>query len=598
MDIHACTVIHDNLATKKTLFSRYEAQIRAEQIEVLYGHLSLILPVNVVTSAGLVYVFWNVVEHSILLLWAGCMYALGGWRMFIIRRYHRANNRATERHWSVLLVLGTGLSGLVWGASGVLLFVPDQLVYQLVILFVLMVLGAGTFTSLTAYLPAFYAFLPLSMLPIGSLLILQGERITSILGAVTFLYTVVLSIFGRSVNRSLSTSLALRFENVDLVEELSAQKEMAERMNQAKSKFLAAASHDLRQPLHALSLFTAALGERLEKPEHKQLAGQIQSSVRALESLFNALLDISRLDADTLKPEIRGFRLEELCIRLHNDYLPEASAKGLTLRIDDCDQIVRSDPALLERVLRNYLSNAIRYTATGEVRLRCVPGDEGLRIEVSDTGIGIPPEQHYAVFREFYQVGNPERDRIKGLGLGLAIVERLALLLDLRIGLRSTPNKGSVFWIEVPLGNSVEPASEEPIRVPVKDELVGMLVLIIDDEREIREAMRTLLETWGCEPLLAANTEAATAALQLRGKPPHAIIADYRLREGRSGIAAISQIRQVVGVKVPALIITGDIDPERLREAKASGFPLLHKPVPPARIRAFLYRARKPVPAG
>jgi signal transduction histidine kinase len=217
------------------------------------------------------------------------------------------------------------------------------------------------------------------------------------------------------------------------------QRDEAERANIAKSKFLAAASHDLRQPLHALRLFTSALDERIRYPDVRRIVSNINDSVRALEGLFSALLDVSRLDAGVLQPVLRHFRLQELTGRLMKDYAPEAEVKGLRLACVPTEAVVYSDPALLERILRNYVSNAIRYTDVGEVTMLCIEDDRNVRIEVRDTGIGIAPEQQRDIFNEFYQLHNPERDRTKGLGLGLAIVDRVARLLDHPIAVRPLP---------------------------------------------------------------------------------------------------------------------------------------------------------------
>jgi signal transduction histidine kinase/CheY-like chemotaxis protein len=478
--------------------------------------------------------------------------------------------------------------------AGMFLFPPESLEYQLFILFILMGMGAGAISSLTAYMPAFYAFLPISLLPISVMLFRQSEPIHTALAVMTIAYVAALSFFGRTLNKALTESLSLRFENIDLVQELSVQRDEAERANIAKSKFLAAASHDLRQPLHALRLFTSALDERITFPDVRRIVSNINDSVHALEGLFSALLDVSRLDAGVLQPALRHFRLQELTARLTKDYGPEAEAKGLELDCMPCEAVVYSDPALLERILRNYVSNAIRYTDEGSVTIVCSEDAGSVRIEVRDTGIGIAPEQQRDIFKEFYQLDNPERDRTKGLGLGLAIVERVARLLDLPIEVHSTPGAGSAFSVTVPKGNPSRAGTDAAVRAAAATcDLAGLRVLVVDDEIGAREGMRTLLEQWGCDVTLAASEAEAIDATREADTLPEVIVMDFRLRDGRTGPQAIEKLKEQLGRDVPALIVTGDTAAERLREAKAGGYQLVHKPVQPAMLRAFLGNVRR-----
>jgi two-component system, sensor histidine kinase len=571
------------------------ARIRAEQIKVIYRYLPALIVINAVVGAAMVYGLSDVVPHSGLVIWASAMVfllALRGASYWLYRRRGASNPRST--FWTTAFTIGSAASGALWGAVGVFLFPPDALEYQLFILFILMGMGAGAVTSLTAYMPAFHAFLPICLLPISVVLFQQTEPIHTALGIMTIAYVAGLTFFGRTLNKALTESLSLRFENVELVQELSVQRDEAQRANIAKSKFLAAASHDLRQPLHALRLFTSALGERIQYPEVRRIVGNIDDSVQALESLFSALLDVSRLDAGVLQPALRHFALQELTTRLAKDYEPEAEAKGLRLQCEPCETVVYSDPALLERILRNFVSNAIRYTDTGEVRIMCVPDGRHVRIEVTDTGIGIPREQQREIFNEFHQLHNPERDRTKGLGLGLAIVDRVARLLDHPVEVRSSPGRGSCFAVTVPCGDALRVAtvSVSAARPGVTD-LTGLHALVVDDEIGAREGMRALLEQWGCDVTLAASETEAIEAVHALKAVPDVIIMDFRLRDGRTGPQAIERLRSELGGEIPALIVTGDTAAERLREAKVSGYDLVHKPVQPAMLSAFLRNVRR-----
>jgi signal transduction histidine kinase/CheY-like chemotaxis protein len=569
-------------------------QIRYEQIKVVYRHLPVVLAINAVVAGAMMFGLWGVVARTSLAIWGGMMLGVLAVRAVLGLAYRRATADAvSQKHWGAAFAVGSGLSGALWGLAGVILFPPGSLEYQLFILFVLMGMGAGAITSLTAYMPAFYAFLPVSLAPIGVMLIRVNDPIHIALGVMTFAYVAGLTFFARTINKSFIESLGLRFENVDLVRALSIQRDEAERANIAKSKFLAAASHDLRQPLQSLTLFASVLNERIKYPEVSKIVGNINASVRALEQLFNALLDISRLDAGMLQPALRHFRLQEIFDRLMNDHAPEAAQKGITLECAPAEVVVYSDVALLERILRNLVSNAVRYTEQGGVRITSATLGDQVRIEVADTGIGIPADRQREIFDEFTQLGNPERDRTKGLGLGLAIVDRVARLLGYPLHVESRPGAGSHFSVEVPRGDAQRLAADELADAAgAQGDVAGLRVMVVDDEIGIREGMRTLLEQWGCAVVLAGSEDEAVAAARQSGFIPEVVIADFRLRDGRTGAQAIQRLERELGVTMPALIVTGDTAAERLREARTSGYQLVHKPVQPAMLRAFLRNAR------
>lgn len=360
--------------------------------------------------------------------------------------------------------------------------------------------------------------------------------------------------------------------------------------NQAKSRFLAAASHDLRQPMHALGLFIAQLHDTSHSPDTLKLVAQAQSSVAALQQLLDAILDVSKLDAGVLAPQIKAFPIGDLCDRLRASFAPEFARKGLRLRIVPTTLVVRSDPVLLERILLNLLSNALRYTERGSVLFGCRRAGGAVRIEVRDTGIGISEDRHGEIFQEFVQLGNPERDRSKGLGLGLAIVERITRLLGHRIELRSEPKRGSVFAVTVDRGagsHAVSPVSV-PTPTPAADQLRGALVMLVDDDVLVRAGMTGLLRGWGCHVLAAAASDEALKRLAHSERLPDVIVSDYRLPGDENGIALIHRLCAAAGIEIPAVIVTGDTAPERLQEAQASGFTILHKPVQAAKLRELL----------
>ncbi len=369
--------------------------------------------------------------------------------------------------------------------------------------------------------------------------------------------------------------------------DLAAKKDMAERANQAKSRFFAAASHDLRQPLHALSLFVAALKARTHQPEAQTLIDNIEASTAAMELLFNALLDISRLDAGTIEPRRVHFPLQKMLDDLAHQFSAVAAEKELRLRFRPCDTTLYSDPLLIERILVNLITNAIRYTDDGGVLVACRRRGRAVRISVFDTGRGIPADQQDNVFHEFVQLHNTARDRSKGLGLGLAIVARLGRLLGHRVNLRSRPDHGSVFSIDVPLGDAgliqaPVPASP-PGQIPAET-----LVLLVDDEKAILRGMAELFDNWNIDLVTAHSADEAVLWLDSLERAPDVIVSDYRLPDDTDGIEVITRLRQKYGRDIPAILVTGDTAPDTILRITHAGFPLLHKPLRPAKLRALL----------
>ncbi|MBX9634478.1 MAG: hybrid sensor histidine kinase/response regulator, partial [Magnetospirillum sp.] len=348
----------------------------------------------------------------------------------------------------------------------------------------------------------------------------------------------------------------------------------------AKTRFLAAASHDLRQPMQALSMFVAVLAGRSMDTAQAALVNRIQDSVTALEGLLNSLLDVSKLEAGLVEPHMAEFSVAGIMDRLAAEFEPLCQADGLELKVVPCRRVVRSDPALLERILRNLLSNAVRYTKTGRIVFGCRRRGRVLVFEVWDTGIGIPAAEIKNIFREFHQVGNSARDRRQGLGLGLAIVERLAALMDHTISVRSVEGRGSVFSVGVHSGQQMLPQIK-PCQLQLGLARKGAAILVIEDEPDVRESLELLLESWGHMVLSAVSAEDALRRLSGWGRTPELVLADYRLENGDTGGEAIARIegQLCLGAKLPAIILTGDTAPERLQQAKALGHGLLHKPV-------------------
>jgi two-component system, sensor histidine kinase len=360
----------------------------------------------------------------------------------------------------------------------------------------------------------------------------------------------------------------------------------AERANRARSRFFAVANHDLRQPLAALSLFVGALENRLKDPTSRDILRAMNTALATIKNLVDAHLDIARIDAGTLRVEPVGHSVNGLLTRMALEFAGPARQKGLTLHVAPCSAVIRSDRDLLERILRNLLSNAVRYTGNGRILLGCRRQGDQLRIEVWDTGPGIPSDQLDIIFEEFYRGNTSSTSDAAGFGLGLSIVDRLSRLLNHSLTVRSHEGKGSVFAISVPM--EVEPELR-PIAppAPIRTGDAGLpRVLVIEDDVIVLQALELLLDQWGCEVMATSGYDEAIEELTGQTQPPDLVIADFRLSGPASGIVAIRQIAKMMRVDLPGLIITGDTDPRRLKEARLSGYPLLHKPVSALALRA------------
>jgi Na+/proline symporter/signal transduction histidine kinase len=395
-----------------------------------------------------------------------------------------------------------------------------------------------------------------------------------------------------SANETLERRVLERTEELERVNgELAKAKAVAEEANLSKTRFLAAAGHDILQPLNAARLYAATLVERDTERQDGDLARNVDESLEAVEEIIGALLEISRLDAKAQTPEWSAFPLAEVLDRLRREFEPLARAKGIALRVRPTKLAVRSDRRMLRRVLQNLISNAIKYTPRGKVLVGCRLRGNMVEVAVHDSGIGIPADKTKVIFQEFQRLDQGAKTA-RGLGLGLSIVERISRLLQIPVSLRSVPGRGSVFRIRIPFAAEAAPAASiaEPSRVDAP--LVGLRVLAIDNEPNILEGMRTLLTRWGIAIVTASSRASALAELQQAGAlPPNIIIADYHLDDG-TGLDAIAELRKVAGAEIPACLLTADRSPEVREMAREANVPVLSKPLKPAALRALLAQWR------
>ncbi|MGB0695011.1 MAG: PAS domain-containing hybrid sensor histidine kinase/response regulator [Rhodospirillaceae bacterium] len=365
-------------------------------------------------------------------------------------------------------------------------------------------------------------------------------------------------------------------------------KEEADKASRAKTRFLAAASHDLRQPLQALNMFLTALTNREDNPDKRKILQKADNAAIALAGLLNTLLDISKLDAGLMRCDSRSTALGPLLQRLAEEFVTVADSKGLEFRLVPTSVMVWADPALVEIILRNFLGNAVRYTKSGRlllgVRQRSGPNGPVISIEVVDTGPGIPQDQLDLIFEDFHQVENPDREKGEGLGLGLAIVARVTKLLQAEITVKSNPGRGSCFSLVLPRssGEAFDPTFEAMLSGAMAAEPAqGLQVMIVDDDPAVRDGLTLMLEEWDCDVLafdsLAAVDDALDESIVALGAPD-VIITDYRIGDQVTGVEAVDLIRSRYGQPIPAMVLTGDTAPQRLKDVEASGLPVIHKP--------------------
>lgn len=472
---------------------------------------------------------------------------------------------------------------------------PSSRSIQFLVTFLQVLYSLGSMINMSTHPRTFVAAVWLTTVPAIVFWITQGLEGYAVAGSLACL-AILMSRFSFLIKADFNRSVRIGLENAELVRQLGIEKaaterarEAAEAANVAKSRFLAAASHDLRQPVHALNLFTSLL-DGVSGAERDELLTHIRSTSASLSKLFGGLMDLSKLDAGAVHARPKPTELASLVQAIYHELEPNARQKGLALKVDVSKQWIETDPFLLERVLRNLLDNAIKYTDHGAVGIRAVRGDGTVDIEVWDTGPGIGPEHRVQVFDEFFQLNNPERNPEKGAGLGLAIVKRLCNLLEHGLRLDSEPGQGSRFTVQVPLTES--PASEESRFAPraVQADLRGKRICVIDDDARVQAAMRRQLLAWGAVPLVYPSLDALQTASGNEIGPIDALIADFRLNGNTTGFDVVERLRALAG-NIPAAIFTGEVNELKAESERMPDVPIFQKPVSPDEMCAWLHDA-------
>ena len=583
----------------------------AELVRSTYDYMPTALSGYVAGVLVATMLYWPIAPASVMLPWMGAFALMCAVRLLVTLAFRRAapQTRAQWKQWGLYSNIGTLIAATMWGATGWVFYGQgvgriDTGLQQTGLIIIVYTYCAVAIPVLSIQRRLYRTYAALCFLPLVVRIALVDEIDHYQLAGellVIFSFTVLLA---NRYRLALQRAMDLKMQADELagrlrIETLAAEaaRREAEIANRAKTQFFTAASHDLRQPLHAMGLFAEALRQRVHEPEVAQLVNSINESVDALEGLFSELLDITRIDSGVIEVHPQHFEVGDILRKLRLHFEPSAFEKGLALRLRGSGKVVFADPLLVERVLRNLVSNAIRYTNDGSVLVGCRQRGDRVLLQVWDTGLGISEDERLRIFDEFYQVPNTPKvspDQRKGLGLGLAIVKRLTDLMEAELTMRSTPGRGTMFSLELPLGRAPRPSavlSMPGAKGPVGITLAGRRIVIVEDEPAVRAGLEVLLVGWGAQ-IDAFESVAASRAWAAVCDPevvkPDLLIVDYRLEDGLNGVDAIKALRARFGPAIPAILVTGSTMTGHDKEAHDHDFHLLIKPVVPNKLRAMI----------
>lgn len=581
-----------------------DAPAGSDPVRVLYQQTPASLAGNLIGAVVIVALFVGLQARLDVLLWSLGFAVVWVARLLTLRGFRR-DPAAAERHavWGRRWNLGTLASGAMWGLAAWLLYGSSPPALREALVLVVYSFCVGAIPLLASQWGLFLAFSALCFVPTIIAMATAPGPHSLVLAGIMVINFAMTAVLGKGYRRAFDDAIDLKARAHQLLAQLRAEKAAAEVArrdaevaNRAKTQFFAAASHDLRQPLHALGLFAEALRSRSQDEEVIHLVNSINSSVDALEGLFSELLDITKIDTGGVEAQPSHFALSTVFGRLRLHFEPTAFEKGLDLRFRGGRHHAYADPVLVERVLRNLLSNAIRYTPEGSVMVSARQRDGHLLLQVWDTGVGIPEKELGRVFEEFYQVHDPavsiDPDQRRGLGLGLSIVKRLAALMQAPLSVRTRLDHGSVFTLQVPEGR--EPPADTAatrLRPHIGLTLDHRLIVIVEDDAAVRRGLEVLLKSWGASVASFASVAACVDWAQhaeLGAALPDLVIADYRLEDGATGLDAIRGLRARFGQRLPAIVVTGSMMSIFEREAQEERYHVLVKPVVPNKLRAMI----------
>lgn len=574
-----------------------------DHVRSLYTYTPSSLAGNLIGAIVIVLLFAGFAPLISIGLWGLAFAAVWIYRAWIAARFKviQLNPDTDFARWQKLWNAGVLASGALWGGAVWMFYGTGGSIQQIGLIITVYSYCVASVPVLADQRRIFIGFLGLCFAPTIARIAAEGSIYSYELAGVLLLAMAMTALLGRNYRQAMERVIELKLRTEQLLEQLREEKaaadlarQEAEVANRAKTQFFAAASHDLRQPLHAVGLFAEALRNKSRDEEVIQLVNSINSSVDALEGLFSELLDITKIDTGAVEVTPQHFNLKDLFARLRLHYEPTAFEKGLELKFRGGQHHVHADPVLVDRILRNLISNAIRYTEDGGVLVSCRPRGDHLLLQVWDSGIGIRESEQERIFEEFYQVQGgaplPAHHR-KGLGLGLAIVKRLAGLMQAPLSLRSRPGHGTVFSLVLPMGKAQRAPESLPSRMPLGLTLERKLIAVVEDEPAVRDGLEVLLKGWGASVAAFDTIDGcrhwAEQAVQ-QGLRPDLAIVDYRIDPQHTGIDAIQTLREVFGPELPAIVVTGSTTAGLEEEAQRHDFHLLIKPVVPNKLRAMI----------
>jgi len=569
-------------------------KIQVEQTKILYQQSPLILVATLVIVV-IVISFFKTSTGQGLIPWAIWILLLTSARAYLIRSFSKQEIVEKPSNWLKMFTVTTFLSGLSWGLLLLQVLNPVSGNEILILSFILSGMTAGSLLPLSCYLPAYFAFSIPALVPFAiNIFKLDGIVFTST-GSLVIIFLVSMLGFSILVNRNIIDSIKLRISNIDLLEDLKIQKELADSANREKSRFLVATSHDLRQPLYALDLYLGALRAELHHSKQFELLDKVQISSKTLSDLLNALMDVSKLDSGGIEVNPKYFDLMDVLVAICIEYEQQAKDKGIEIKTHLDRAVVNTDPILLGRILRNLISNAVNHNENCCLTMSITLNNGKVIINIRDSGKGMCALELDNIFSEFYQLNNPERDRNKGLGLGLAIVKRLSDLLDISVKVESEVDKGSLFslTLDLAIDRRKTPRFKKIDSVGNLD-LAGLFIIVIEDEKSVRDATKILLRSWGCEVLsVGSQLELMTTLSEDNYPVPDLVISDYRLRDKKSGLDAVRAVYDYFKLEIPVLIVTGDSSEKIVSEIVASNHTLLLKPVSSQSLREKIAKILK-----
>lgn len=552
-------------------FSYYVAKERGRQI-TKNAFVSFISEASI--SSLIAFLLWDMFAHENLLLWLMAAVAASLFT-FLCKLVFRSRTEFSPPRWYALIIICSIFQGSVWGVVPVFFFDQDNILFLAIVISFYTACTSGGLVVNATYFPSFVAFGSAFSLPFIGSMLYQGEQPYTSIAIVATFHILPFLYISYNMQSLFLESAKIQFDRARLLDDLAQEKKAVEQAVDAKDRFLAAASHDLRQPLNAINLFMHALKPLQSKPTGDEIIDKVELSLKGLNSMLHSLLDIAELDADNVQNRPTHLSIHTLVESIIIEY--QNKSNHLELRNElDRDLIVFCDQTILYRVIRNLLDNAIKYTEDGQVIIECETHAENCVLYIRDSGIGIEQDQIDKVFSEFHQIDNPERDRNKGLGLGLSIVSRLCDLANIELRMKSKLGHGTTVSLGLTSGARAT-SSDHAIDQSVS--LAGHLVVIIDDDDAIREAMQLFLTTQHATVITAESIEDAMRKLSNNNQPPSLVISDYRLRNETTGTSAIECIREEYNRDIPAIIITGDTRITDSSEIQDVAHHVLHKPI-------------------